>query len=637
MSSLLRDAENRKIIHGIKIGRHVNPISHLFFANDSLLFVRASKEEVEGVLEILSTYEVASGQKLNMDKSEVSFSRNIEQERKNMLQMKLSFKAVERHEKYLGLPTYIGSSKKQVFHNIQDRVWKKLKGWKGNFLSQAGREVLIKSIAHAIPTYAMHCFSIPNSILNGIEKMCRQFFWGQKGEERKLCWVAWEKLYVSKKEGGLGFRNMKIFNEALLAKQAWCILSNEDSFVARVLKGKYFPHTTLMEAKIQANASYTWRSIMGAREVLAKGVRKAVGNGSTVHNWKDPWIPNLPNFRTLEAWFSSVEVNEICNIPIPMFDRKDSWVWHYTKDGNYSVRSAYNLLTVEQKNDTASNSTTVSKVDWSMVWDAELPPKVKFFSWRAMKNAVAARYSLAKRAMPIDTTCPMCGNDVESALHMLIKCEEAKRIWRNAWVFDGRKKDASETIHKAVGMVGDYESALENSTLSSNPQQFESQWKPPVEGVIKINSDAATFGSNQVGLGAVMRDRVGDVVASTCLCLKGNYEVDVVEALAMRHALAISLESGFNRVCLKTDCLKLHHHLKKKTAPATAFGLIVHDILKLALQCQEYSSFVKRGGNRVAHELAKISSSFTELRVWMEEVPLGISDFVIVDLNALID
>ena len=176
LSTLLRDAEKRNLIHGIKIARRVNPISHLFFADDSLLFIRANEDEVDNVLSVLSTYEAASGQKLNMEKSEMSYSRNVEPEKINMLQMKLTFKAVEGHEKYLGLPTFIGSSKKRVFQIIQDRVWKKLKGWKGQCLSQAGREVLIKAVAQAIPTYAMQCFRLPQSILEGITKMCRSFF-----------------------------------------------------------------------------------------------------------------------------------------------------------------------------------------------------------------------------------------------------------------------------------------------------------------------------------------------------------------------------------------------------------------------------------------------------------------------------
>lgn len=97
LSALLRDAELKKTIHGVKIGRKVEPKSHLFFA-DSILFVRVNEEEVDTVLKILSIYEAASGQKLNMEKSEVSFSRNINPIKKEILHLKLNFKAVEDHE-----------------------------------------------------------------------------------------------------------------------------------------------------------------------------------------------------------------------------------------------------------------------------------------------------------------------------------------------------------------------------------------------------------------------------------------------------------------------------------------------------------------------------------------------------------
>ncbi|XP_021751095.1 uncharacterized protein LOC110716771 [Chenopodium quinoa] len=281
--------------------------------DDSLLFVRANEEETEKVLDILSTYEAASGQKLNMEKSEVSFSRNIDLEKKNMLQMKLSFKAVEGHDKYLGLSTYIGSSKKFFFQSIQDRVWKKLKGWKENYLSQAGREILIKSVAQAIPTYAMQCFSIPVSILNVVEKMCRSFFWGQKGEERKMSWVAWDKLYRAKKQGGLGFRNMRVFNKAMLAKQAWRLLTNKDSLMARVLKGKYFPNSDFFGAKVVPNMSFTWRSILSSREVIERGAFKSVGKGKNVRIWEDLWLPNLPSFKVISTRGDRVSAPNLVN------------------------------------------------------------------------------------------------------------------------------------------------------------------------------------------------------------------------------------------------------------------------------------------------------------------------------------
>ena len=68
---------------------------------------------------------------------------------------------VQHYEKYLGLPSFVGQKKKECFDNIKQQVWKKLQGWEGKLLSQAGREILIKAVAQALPTYSMSCFKLP--------------------------------------------------------------------------------------------------------------------------------------------------------------------------------------------------------------------------------------------------------------------------------------------------------------------------------------------------------------------------------------------------------------------------------------------------------------------------------------------
>jgi len=161
LAALINDAVSKNEIHGVKVSRAAPMVTHLFFADYSLMFTRANLQETQKVLNILNTYEAASGQVVNVDKSEVSYSRNVSENMPNMLQQRFGFKAVETHDPYLGLPTYIGRSKKAVFHNVRDRVWKKLKGWKEKLLSRAGKEVLIKAVIQAIPMYAMQCFEIP--------------------------------------------------------------------------------------------------------------------------------------------------------------------------------------------------------------------------------------------------------------------------------------------------------------------------------------------------------------------------------------------------------------------------------------------------------------------------------------------
>lgn len=92
-------------------------------------------------------------------------------------------------------------------------------GWKGKLLSCVGREILIKAVAQATPTYTMSCFKLPDSLCKELNSMMGNFWWGKKDKERKMAWVTWEKLCTPKEEGGMGFRDLRAFNLALLAKQ----------------------------------------------------------------------------------------------------------------------------------------------------------------------------------------------------------------------------------------------------------------------------------------------------------------------------------------------------------------------------------------------------------------------------------
>jgi len=91
LDALIKEAATQKCLHGIKVCHAAPSITHLFFAVDSLLFARANLPEAQRVLNILNSYEAASGQVVNVDKSEVSYSRNVSDNTKHMLQQSLGF------------------------------------------------------------------------------------------------------------------------------------------------------------------------------------------------------------------------------------------------------------------------------------------------------------------------------------------------------------------------------------------------------------------------------------------------------------------------------------------------------------------------------------------------------------------
>jgi len=114
----------------------------------------------------------------------------------------------------------------------------------------AAREVLIKAVVQAIPTYVMSCFKLPDSLCQHIESMLSKFWWGSKQGERKIHWMTWNSPCKDKKEGGMRFRTMKDFNLAMLAKHGWRIIQNEESLIGSCLKKRYFPRTSFLDAPI---------------------------------------------------------------------------------------------------------------------------------------------------------------------------------------------------------------------------------------------------------------------------------------------------------------------------------------------------------------------------------------------------
>ena len=136
------------------------------------------------------------------------------------IKSKFGAQVIKQHEKYLGFPLLVGRNK-NTFKEIKEKLAKKLAGWKERLLSKARKEVLIKVVAQDIPTYSMNCFKIPNSLCDEMTSLIRNFWWGQCREEHKMAWISWDKLCAPKSCGGIGFKQLKQFNLALLLKQGW--------------------------------------------------------------------------------------------------------------------------------------------------------------------------------------------------------------------------------------------------------------------------------------------------------------------------------------------------------------------------------------------------------------------------------
>lgn len=93
-----------------------------------------------------------------------------------------------------------------------------------------------------------------------------------------------------KETGGLGLKDLESFNLALLGKQVWRVITKPNLLMSQVLKGRYFPTSSFLQATCKQNDSWLWRSWIEARQLIAEGSSWQVGNGLSIKVWEDRWL-----------------------------------------------------------------------------------------------------------------------------------------------------------------------------------------------------------------------------------------------------------------------------------------------------------------------------------------------------------
>lgn len=217
LSGAIKKSAAEQKISGCKIHIQAPDVTHMLFADDSFLFCKASMEEVREVKRILQRYEMHSGQAINFQKSGILFSSNVRMDKQVGIKNHLGVQIDLSGGKYLGLPSLIGRSKKQVFNFLKDRLWNKLQGCSVKCLSKAGKAVLLRNVAQAVPSYAMSCFMLPKSLCKELERMMNSFWWGSKEGSRKgVKWLSWTNMSMSKNLGGFGVQGLVRFQSCLV-------------------------------------------------------------------------------------------------------------------------------------------------------------------------------------------------------------------------------------------------------------------------------------------------------------------------------------------------------------------------------------------------------------------------------------
>ncbi|XP_042958157.1 uncharacterized protein LOC122293732 [Carya illinoinensis] len=423
-----------------------------------MVFCKADQQEWTKLQLILNSYEASSGQRLNLDKSSIYFSKNTSQVAQTSILNLAGMKASGPFEKYLRLPSSVGKNKGRAFNPILDRIKAQMNNWKTNLLSSAGKEVLLKSVIQSIPTYCMGIFLIPKGILGNINKLMQSFWWGINNQKSKMHWLSWKGIGKGKQDGGLGFRDFEDFNKAMLAKQGWRLLINTQSLASKVLKANYFPSGDFLSAKVRGSDSFVWKSITVARPFLAEGLLWKIGNGNSVRVWSDCWLLTPTSFKVqspLKILSSGVTVNSlidqdtyswnlaliqdvfipeeaavISKLHISPCTSSDRLTWRCTTNGMFTVKSAYHLQVSmnDSRHGQGSRPPTHGAL-WKQLWKLKVPSKVKMFLLRAAKDILPTKANLFRRRIVESPLCPICHSFPETTAHVLWSYTAAQDVW----------------------------------------------------------------------------------------------------------------------------------------------------------------------------------------------------------------
>ncbi|XP_077223456.1 uncharacterized protein LOC143857069 [Tasmannia lanceolata] len=206
--------------------------------DDTLLFCAPDIVKIMNLKATLRCYELITGQRSNFQKSRL-YALNISAKEACNFAKILGFKLDSLPSSYLGLPLGVGRLNKSLWDPIVERIERRLETWKRNLVSKGGRLTLVKSVLDNILVYYLSLFKFPVNVSLRIEQIQRRFLWSGSDDKKGIPLVKWEKVCISIKNGGLGIRRIKGFNQALLCKWLWRFGEEESSLWVKVI-GSYY-------------------------------------------------------------------------------------------------------------------------------------------------------------------------------------------------------------------------------------------------------------------------------------------------------------------------------------------------------------------------------------------------------------
>ncbi|CAL1392585.1 unnamed protein product [Linum trigynum] len=472
LSGILRTLQSRGLVEGFFMNEELRmgEVTHILYADDTLLFCDASEDQVRSLLTALPLFETISGLRVNLHKSSMMVVGEVENPSRyaDIFGCELSSLPTT----YLGLPLGSRAASLTVWEPVIEKVQARLASWKARMLSFGGRLVLLKSVLSNLPIYFLSLFRAPSSVIARLfflkriarlEKIYNDFLWSGVFETKRLHWVKWDIVKTPIIRGGLGVLDLRCMNRALLGKWAWRFGVERDAWWRRLIVAKFGQGRSEWRPcwNLGVYGCSVWRAIVNESSYFWKVAYVDPGGGFGVSFWHDFWVPgkllvsDFPRVgfvaQSLDAFVSDMfsMVDRSWEIPLTISLRGGAeaervllmqtlnalpqlWittgparlVWPLEASMVFSVHSfATNLIESNFGGDTA--------FPFKLVWNPCVPSKICCFLWMVSHEKIATVDNLRKRGMILPNWCSLCKQHEESISHLFFSCPFAIAIWDN--------------------------------------------------------------------------------------------------------------------------------------------------------------------------------------------------------------